>query len=461
MRFDPLLAEIRFGCGLSPDLPRAASPDAMIDGLRSPDAMAARYPIEPFETFLTRMEARRDMRKELRGKRGTPEADPIRKALKLQNKTARQDHLAWLGQHVLRRVRSTTPFRERLESFWGDHFTATGKAGVMRRATSPYLESAIRPNLAGRFSDLLIAAVTHPVMVSYLDQDRSIGPNSKRGQKAKPGRGLNENLAREILELHTLGVDGPYTQTDVRELAELLTGLTVHVRSGRHFRKDYSEPGTETVLGKTYGGDPAHFRDIESVLQDLATHPATARHLATKLAVHFCGDTPDPALVAAIETAWLDSGGDLPSAYRAMLTPPSAWDPAPGNMKQPFDFICSACRALAIPDDALQGLREGAMRRRVHEPLRMMGHSWQKPSGPDGLDEVDAAWITPQGMAARLQWAVTVPLMLRADLPDPRQFVDSALAGRATEAVRFAANAAESRADGVGLVLASPAFQRM
>jgi uncharacterized protein (DUF1800 family) len=366
-----------------------------------------------------------------------------------------------MAAHILRRVYSPTPFRERIEAFWADHFTATGKQGIIRRGTSPYVESAIRPRLSGRFEDLLIASVTHPLMVHYLDQERSAGPNSvavKRGSKA---HGLNENLAREILELHTLGVDGPYTQTDVRELAELLTGLTLNVKNGLHFRKDLAEPGTETVLGKTYGGDNPHIRDIHSVLTDLARHPATARHIAGKLAVHFVSDSPSPDLIDAVTTAWRDSGGDLAVVYDALLAHPMAWDDSKPNIKQPFDFITSALRALAIAPEALLGLDERAYRLRIHEPLRLMGHVWQKPDGPDGLEEADSAWITPQSLAARLQWAVAVPQLLSPVLPDPRAFVDTALGARAPEAVRFAASAAESRADGIGIVLASPAFQRM
>ncbi len=461
MPFDPILAEIRFGCGRAPALAAPAGPEAMLAGLSAPDAMAGRFPIEPFETFLDRMAWRTEKVKERRKARGTPDFEAIRKELQVQNRIARQDHWRWMAAHLLRRTYSETPFRERLEGFWADHFTATGKRGLIRRATSPYTESAIRPHLAGRFEALLFEAVTHPLMVHYLDQERSVGPNSERAQRANGKVGLNENLAREILELHTLGVDGPYTQTDVRELAELLTGLTLHPRVGRHFKRDLAEPGAETVLGKSYGGDAPHIRDIKAVLRDLARHPATARHLAWKLAVHFVSDQPDPALIAAMETAYLDSKGDLSRVYAALLYHPAAWATDAPNVKLPFEFMSSACRALAIPPEVLLGYNERQFLVRVYEPLRLMGHIWQRPNGPDGLDEADSAWITPQGLSARLQWAVTVPRQLQPDLPDPRDFVETALGPRAPDAVRFAARAAETRSDGVGLVLASPAFQRM
>ncbi|MDA7423802.1 DUF1800 domain-containing protein [Thalassococcus lentus] len=430
-------------------------------GLRGPDVIAQTYPIEPFEVFLVRMQEMKTVSRVRRQMRGKPEGDVARKQARVMNKEAREAQGTWLAAHLARRSFTGVPLRERLETFWGDHFTAVGKQGLIRRATSPYLQSAIRPNLMGPFEDLLIAAVTHPVMVHYLDQDSSVGPNSQQAKK-KPGKfGLNENLAREILELHTLGVGGPYTQVDVRELAELLTGLSLNFNTGTQFRKPAAEPGAETVLGKSYGGDNPTLRDIHAVLRDLARHPVTARHVSGKLAVHFIADTPDPALVDAMAAAWQDSDGDLPTIYDAMLNHPAAWNPDVSNIKQPFDFISSAFRALAIPFENYGRLKEHQFRQRVQQPLALMGHIWQKPSGPDGLDEDDSTWISPQGVAARLQWSLAVPRLLMPDLPDPRVFVETALGPRATERVRFAAKAAESKADGIGLVLASPAFQRM
>lgn len=460
MTFDPITAEIRFGCGLSPKIDRPSSVDEMLRGLTSADRMSNWFKIPSFQIFSERLVQAELLQNQKRKLEKGADSEELRKQIRLLNKTARQDHLAWLGVYILRRTYSETPFRERLEGFWADHFTTTGKGGVLRRAVSPYRQSAIRPNMTGAFEDLLIEAVTHPLMVHYLDQRGSTGPNSIRANK-KPGKfGLNENLAREILELHTLGVDGPYTQTDVRELAELLTGLTSRSHQERKFKKNMAEPGSKAVLGKSYGGDSSGLHDIERVLRDLARHPATARHMAGKLAVHFVSDTPDPALVDALERTWRNSDGNLMEVYGTLLRHPAAWRSDVQNVKKPFEFVSSAARALAIPPKTMQRLREKEMRQRVFEPLRSMGHIWQKPSGPDGLEEADGDWLTPQGVAARLQWAIIVPQLLMPRLPDPRKFVDTALGGRAPEAVRFAASAAESRAEGVGLVLISPAFQR-
>jgi len=460
MPFDPQLAEIRFGCGLSPVVAPPASVAQMMDRLRGPDTIGARFPIETFQTFEARIAAVQIQHKLRRENRGTPEGDAARKASQVMNQEARIAHVGWFGQHLNRWVATDAPLRERLCAFWADHFTATGKAGLMRRATSPYMQTAIRPHLTAPFEQMLRAAVLHPLMIHYLDQERSVGPNSKQAARGGKLTGLNENLAREVMELHTLGVNGPYTQGDVRELAELLTGVAIGPPMRLKFRKDRTEPGPETVLGQSYGGDNPHLRDVHAVLRDLARHPATARHLAQKLAVHFTSDTPDPALVATLEARYLETDGDLGEVTTALLEHPAAWEPTLRNVKPAFHFIGSALRALAVPPAALNGMDEKTMRQRILTPMTQMGHLWQKPDGPDGLPEDDAAWIAPQSIAARLQWAITIPQILLTDIPDPRDFVTAALGDRVPPAVQFAADAAESRADGVGLILASPAFQR-
>ena len=251
----------------------------------------------------------------------------------------------------------------------------------MRRAVSPYMQTAIRPHLTGLFEDLLIAAVLHPMMIKYLDQDRSVGPNSVHAARGGKFTDVNENLARKVMELHTLGVDGPYTQTDVRELAELLTGLAVSKPMRLNFRKNMSEPGSETVLGRTYGGDDANINDVKSVLRDLARHPVTAAHLARKLAVHFTTGSPDPDLVATLEARFLETGGDLGAVTEALLNHPAAWTPKRQNVKPAFHFVASALRALAVDPAAINAVDESTARRLFIRPMGQMGHLWQKPLG--------------------------------------------------------------------------------
>lgn len=457
--FDPQLAEIRFGYGLSPKVSPPQSADAMLAALRGRDDMAEQFPVEPFNRFLERMVQVRNAAEERRANRGTPKSAEAKKRRNELNAAARKDGLRWAGHMLLRQIWSPDAFRERLVAFWADHFTAHGKRGVIRRGTSPYIEEAIRPHVAGRFDDMLQAAVTHPLMLDYLDQMQSKGPNSSRAKEIQNATGLNENLAREVLELHTLGVNGPYTQTDVRQLAELFTGMSFTPNDGFVFRSRFVEPGPETVLGRTYA-DTATIAPIRAVLSDLASHPATAAHLSRKLAVHFVADTPDPDLVAAIETAYMHTGGDLMALYDVLLHHPAAWSPTLSNVKPPVDFMASTMRSLAVTQKQLMRFDEKKMRRIFSAPLTAMGQQWQRPIGPDGWPEEDAHWITPQGLAGRLAWAMAAPEFILRVLPDPREFVDTALGDRADEAVRFAAASAESKPEAIGLVLMSPAFQR-
>ncbi|WP_319825635.1 DUF1800 domain-containing protein [Thalassovita sp.] len=462
MAFDPITAEIRFGTGLSPLVAPPGSVAAMLDALTGPDMIAARFPIPSYEEFRTHIVAVQRTGKAFRDDKTGPDAAALRKAYDRAKQAARRDQSRWMMQVLARRSHTADGFRERLAAFWGDHFTVRGKGAAMRRAGAVHVESYVRPHVAGRFADLLIAAATSPVMVNYLDQQFSVGPNAPARARMPATRGLNENLAREVLELHTLGVDGPYSQDDVRQLAELLTGLAIGPGGVPEFRDDWAEPGAETVLGRSYGGGAAALADIQAALSDLVVHPATARHLSWKLAVHFIADDPDPSLVQAMQDAWLATGGDLLPVYRAMLDHPAAWAPERRNVKPPFDFFSSALRALAVDPEPIRG-KPNDVEQRIRKlfliPLTRMGQRWDEPGGPDGWPEEDEAWITPQGLAARLEWALQVPRVL-TDLPDPREFALQALGPAAPETVRFAARAAESRHEGIALVLISPAFQR-
>lgn len=429
----------------------------MLQGLNGLDQAAERFAIGGFTSVRQRLSRLVALRQQAAKSSQT-------NALKMQIKALRrettQEGALWYTRSLQRFIHTDTGFRERLVAFWADHFTARGKKPLLAFATAPYVEEAIRPQINGNFADLLIAATLHPLMLHFLDQAGSVGPNSPAAKRSKKLKGLNENLAREVLELHTLGVDGPYSQTDVRQLAKLFTGLSYSRGLNFRFRPGFAETGTETVLGITYGSDPASLAPIEQSLRDLAVHPATARHIAQKLAVHFVSDTPDPALVQHIEGRFIDTGGDLMAIYDALLNHPSAWKPILSNVKPPADFVASACRALVPAPDQIKALNAVTVRRLFLRPLALMGQSWNRPNGPDGWAEEDTAWVTPQGISARLHWAFNVPQKLRPALPDPRDFVVNALGPFAPQPVQFAANAAESKSDAIGLILAAPAFQR-
>ena len=458
MTFDPQHAERRFGYGLSPTVPPPQGVAEMLDALAGPDFAAARYPVPSYRYM---QEAIVHRRRFLALARAGGETEAGRKAqawAKEVKEQVERDRDRWFAATMLRRIKLRDGFRERLAAFWADHFTAFGGGGVLPMGAALYVEDAVRPHLAGRFEDLLIACVTHPLMLHYLDQFASAGPNSRAAGGDRP-RGLNENLAREVLELHTLGVAGPYGQEDVRALALLFTGMGLSSDYGFQFRPRMAEPGVKTVLGVTYAGEPG-LQAVHRVLRDLARHPATARHLAEKLAVHFVSDTPPPVLVAALEDAWLRTGGDLMAVYAALLTHPAAWETEMRNIRPPVEFVSAALRALDPPETALTGLAREEMRDLFFRPLRVMGEPWLHPSGPDGFAEADDVWITPQAIAARLEWAMAVPARLMPDLPDPHQFASAALGRAVPPRVAFAAGAAETRADAIGLILSAPAFQR-
>ncbi len=444
---------MRFGYGPSPlrDLPRGAL--GYLDALHSPDLDADIFPVPGYDLYIQHFLAYSAGRRAER--RGDADAGRAarRAAVKAMSRDVGQAQHAWLA----RASQADVPVRDRLTAFWADHFTVAPGGRIDRLAYPAYVHEVIRPYIMRRFSDMLRAVVTHPVMIKYLDQHISIGPNSQVG--LNNDQGLNENLARELLELHTLGVRSGYTQTDISEFAELLTGLSVK-DGGFFFRPNIAEPGAETVLGKSYGGSNGKLADIFAALDDLATRPETAAHIARKMAVHFVSDTPPPALVRDLEASFRSTGGDLGALTEILIDHPLALDQFGAKARTPQDFILSSIRALAPSLDILSKLDERKLNRIVGAPLRAMDHVPGGAKGPDGWPEQAEAWITPAGLATRISWAMAVPRSLNPTLPDPRDFVHTALGELATPHTRFAAQAAAQRWEGIGLVLASPEFNR-
>ena len=462
MVFDPALADIRFGTGLSPRSVRPTGVEDMLGRLTGPDLIADTYPVPRFDGAAGE-DIRRfnDLLKARNKVRGTDAEPPARKALVKHRKKLRATEMQNARHILLRGIMSDDGFRERLVWFWTDHFATGPRSQLHRASMASYVEDAIRPHVAGRFADLLWAAETHPIMQVYLDQQKNYGPNSAAAQKSKKPIGLNENLGREMLELHTLGVGGGYTQADVTALAGLLTGLKVEKNTRAVFKATAAEPGPFMILGQYWGGSPRdRERDLREFVEALSVHPVTLRHLAQKLAVYFVADEPDDGLVENIAAALIGANGDLVAGYRAMLEHPAAWSMEPSNVKPPIDFIVSACRALDIHPAMLERMNDRNTQSRFLVPMSLMGQPWFDPNGPDGLPEADYRWVSPQGLAERIQWSMTAPQALIATLPDPRSFVETALAGRAPEKVKFAAKAAETDWEGIGLILSSPAFQR-
>jgi uncharacterized protein (DUF1800 family) len=460
LSFDPTIAAIRFGCGLSPNAPPPASAAAMLGALAGPDRAATDWPIPTFSAARPSLGELRAAVQARKAARDSNDAAAIARAVEAYDairSDGRKLTDATFLATVARSVGAEDGFRERLTLFWADHFTVTARKAFQAHLVTPYVEEAIRPHLAGNFADMLKAVMTHPMMLIYLNQVDSVGPTSPAARGGR--RGLNENLARELLELHTLGVGGPYTQDDVRQLAELLTGLDYGPDDGFFYDRRAAEPGAETVLGVTYSPE-ASLQTVMAFLDDLARNPATARHIAGKLAGHFVADLPDPDMVDAMSAQYVATGGDLMAVYAAMLDHPAAWVAEARKVKQPFGFVTSALRALGTPPAQIMALRGRDLRQTFRQPLENMGQAWQKAIGPNGWPEEADAWVTPQFMAQRINWALAAPKRLNDDLPDPRDFVTVALGPNPPEAVRFAAGAAEDRAIGVGAVIVSAAFQR-
>ena len=460
MSFDPALAVARFGTGIAPGRPMPRDAAEMVAELSGPDAAAERWPADGFGAVGRAVREDRDLLREARAVPRGEARDALLEARKDLRRQTIGRRRARLGAALARRIDAPFGLRERMVAFWADHFTVRGRTPIAQDGVHAHVESFVRPNVGGRFEDLLTSAVLSPMMIDYLDADRSIGPDSPA---ARGGRGLNENLAREVLELHTLGAGGPYGQGDVRALAELLTGLTLDRGLGVGFDPRRAEPGAETVLGRTYGGEEARRRPIERLLRDLARHPATARHVSGRMATWFLGTGADGGVAEEMAAVWEGTRGELTLVAAAMLSHPAAWT-GPGRVRPPLDWIAASLRALAVAPGAAAGAAGADVRRLVEAPLRAMGQPWMRAPGPDGWPEADAAWITPPAMAARLSWAMTAPAAMEAwmpgGLPDPRVLAEVATAGRAGSELSFAASAAESRAEGVGLVLSAPEFQR-
>lgn len=342
-------------------------------------------------------------------------------------------------------------FIERLALFWSNHFAVDiGKSATIRIAAPAYEREAIRPHVLGRFEDMLIAVEQHPVMLFYLDNISSIGPNSRAGKRR--GRGLNENLAREIMELHTLGVDGGYTQADVVELAKALTGWSVgndlvgENLGAFRFRKFWHEPGYRTVLGHDFRA--GEVEQGEAILRFLARQPATARHLAVKLARHFIADDPPPAAVARLERAYLDSEGDLKAVAMALVETPEAWDPQPRKLKTPYEFVVSAARALGLPTEANY----------LFPTMNVLGQPVFDPPSPAGFADREDAWAAPDSIKSRLDWSAWMARIYGAR--EPVRLAEDVLGGYLSPRTREGIARAETTQQATALLLMSPEFQR-
>jgi len=340
---------------------------------------------------------------------------------------------------------------DRLTWFWSNHFCVSADKGLVRSLCGAYEREAIRANVLGKFSDMLWAVESHLAMLLYLDNAGSIGPNSIAGQRR--GKGINENLAREIMELHTLGVHGGYSQEDVTNFAKVITGWTFRPlrQDPQHggeffFNERMHEPGAQSVLGRNYG--EGGYEQGRAVLLMLARHPATAKHISTKLVRHFIADDPPPALVDRLTKRFLDTGGDLKEVTKTLVSAPESWDAPRSKLKRPGEWIVSSMRAsgMMIPDV-----------RRVINTLNLLGEPLWRPASPKGFSDESADWL--DGMTQRLDIANEIARRI-GGMTDPETVANDALGPLASTETRQTIGRAESRQQALALLLMSPEFQR-
>jgi uncharacterized protein (DUF1800 family) len=381
----------------------------------------------------------------------------------------REHYVAQTAERHRLAIETERPFVERLVHFWSNHFAVSADKQPLAALAGLYEQEAIRPHVVGNFYDLLLAAERHPAMIVYLDNQASMGPGSQAAALVRRNRGrelgLNENLAREILELHTLGVDGGYTQADVVEFAKVLTGWSIGGTLGEgravlarfggdggppgefHFRAAIHEPGDKAILGRRYR--ERGVEEGEDVLRTLALHPSTARHLATKLARHFVADDPPAKLVERMADGYLESDGELRSMYRALIEANESWREPLAKFKTPHDFAISAYRLLGFAPENLQAITAF---------LTQAGQRPYTPGSPAGWPDTAATWNGGDALLKRIEFAAAAGRRV-GDRIKPLTRAGEVL-GALGEHTTMSVRGAESGAQAFALLLASPEFQR-
>jgi uncharacterized protein (DUF1800 family) len=466
------IAVLRFGLGARPGDLNAAAGDPrtwLTAQLKGAVPLAVNTPLAPSERIFIELLAARDERQEMKRDAAATAADP-----KAAFNPVRDAYLPHYRAQVLARAQSAAvtarPFAERLVHFWTNHFAVSADKGAVVGIAGTLENEAIRPHVNGRFVDLLTAVEQHPAMIGFLDNQYSVGKDSELAQLAarraartaandKPRRefGINENLAREILELHTLGVNGGYSQKDVTSFAQIITGWSIGGGKGRlaggipgrfYFRENLHEPGAKAFLGKTYYEDGQ--RQGEAVLSDLCRNPATAKFIASKLVRHFIADDPPPAAIARVANAFLRSAGDLPHVYAALIDTPEAWDSNTRKFKTPEDFVFSTLRALnASPTQPEEVIRS----------FELLGQRQYTPGSPAGWPDTSKSWDGSDALMHRVLWASRVASRYEQGL-DPVDVAASSLGAYARPETVTALRRATSSKQALALLLMSPEFQR-
>ncbi|HXQ09598.1 MAG TPA: DUF1800 family protein [Caulobacteraceae bacterium] len=458
------IAATRFGLGARPGEIAALSTDPLGALKAQIRADGADQPSGDFESSVQRVTDLRALQQDRRQARmdGAP-LDPVKEAQKMIRQGAGAE---FLGRVALA-SQTDAAFRERWALFWFNHFTVGQKNLQTAVLAGPFEREAIRPHVFGRFEEMLVASTSHPGMLIYLDQAQSIGPDSQLAGLAKMGLpalknlgGLNENLAREIMELHTLGVGAGYTQADVTEFARALTGWSIVGLNERRrfgdqdaqpgqftFRPAAHEPGARHILGNTYpaGG----LEQARAVLHDLAANPATAHHIAVKLAKHFIADDPPPTLVAKLERSFNTSGGQLGEVATTLIDAPESWVAQQRKFKTPYEFLISGYRAAAVTPGP-----------EIVPVLTQLGQQPFSAPSPKGWSEDATDWASADGVVKRMRWSEAFAARNVSLTAEPMQIAQNTLGAQLIAATATAIGRAESRAEAFSILLMSPEFQR-
>jgi uncharacterized protein (DUF1800 family) len=437
MKEATVIATNRFGLGARPgdfDIVDRNPQAWLLDQLQGPSRTPGDIRELPHSsTVLTDVQA---LRREERQRKKSPDNDnPDVTSVEKYGQVARGHFMDQVAARYRTATASDYPFYERLVHFWSNHFAISADQQPLPTITGLFENEAIRPHVAGKFADMLIAAEQHPAMILFLDNQRSIGPNSQFGKRANRRNkdrtiGLNENLAREILELHTLGVNGGYTQEDVTTFAKVITGWSIG-GLGKSYRQREVDQG-------------------EAVLRDLAVHPSTAKFLATKLARHFVADEPPAELVGKLSATYLESDGDLSVVYQALVQADEPWREIHAKYKTPHEFVVSTFRAFnRVPDDA----------RFIVRALELMGQTTFRPGSPEGWPDTAEQWGGADGLYKRIEWCNTVARVVGSKAR-PVELGDAVLGPGMSMTTRKSIARAENGVQGLTLLLASPEFQR-
>jgi uncharacterized protein (DUF1800 family) len=457
----PEIAVMRFGLGARPGelAAVAADPRGWLRAQTSGNlARAGTTALAPSDQIFAAVLSARQERQERRREAATDE-----EAAGVALREAYQPHYR---AQVLARTQSAAlterPFGERLVHFWSNHFAVSADKGAIFGLAGTLENEAIRPRINGRFVDLLTAVEQHPAMIAFLDNQYSVGADSPAARFAAGGAskrrlGINENLAREILELHTLGVGAGYSQSDVTSFAQIITGWSIGGGRGRlaggetgrfYFRGNLHQPGAKVFLGKRYPQDGQ--AQGEAVLADLARHPATARFIATKLVRHFIADRPPPAAVDRLTRAYLASDGDLPHVYAALIEEPDAWQPELRKLKTPEEFMFSSLRALEMTPQQPQEVMRG---------FELLGQRQYTPGSPAGFPDTAESWDGSDALMHRVLWASQLAERY-AQGTGPLDVAAAALGNFARADTLRALRRATSGSQALALLLMSPEFQR-